>query len=128
MQAVNRLLEGFPRDLRVRQDGTVKPRVHRPGTLTMRMYDPSEAADSSNILPTLRSMFDTREEHLYGGTVLHLLFKDIAHHFLTLDAERKSLLEKCCDQEDRLIAGGKLTSDFAAVVALNQRGPTQRGL
>jgi SAM-dependent methyltransferase len=123
LRAVNKLLEGLPWDLRVRHDGTPKPRVHRPGTLTMRLYDPSEAADSSHIIPAIRSMFDTREEHFYEGTVLHLLCKDIAHHFLTLDAERRSLLESCCDQEDLLIAGGKLTSDFAAIVALNLRGP-----
>ncbi len=114
---VNGLLNEFPEYLRIRDDGTRKPDVHRPGTLTMRLYDPSEAIQSARILPAIRSLFNVQEERPYGGTILHLLLKDLAHHFVTLDDERRALLVHCCEEEDRSMANGTLRSDFAAVIA-----------
>jgi SAM-dependent methyltransferase len=114
---VNRLLEEFPQHLRVRYDGTRKPRVHRPGTLTMRLYDPSEAIQSSEILSAIRSLYHVNEERPYGGTILHLLLKDLAHHFLELDNERRALLLHCCEQEDLAMKDGTIESDYRMVVA-----------
>lgn len=123
---VNGLLAEWPDQLTVRLDGTCKRHVHRPGTLTMRLYDPSEAVQSSQILPLLRSLYGIVEERPYGGTVLHLLLKDLAHHFLEPDDARCALLRHCFEEEDRAIRNGVIENDFTVVVArLQQQSPSE---
>jgi hypothetical protein len=56
----------------------------------MHYNDPSEAVESSNILSQLAIHFDIVEMKEYGGTVLHLLLYEIAHHFLPGDPRRKN--------------------------------------
>jgi len=113
----NALLSSMPARFTLRPDGQPKLPVHRPGKLTMFMYDPSEAAESSRILPAVRTLFDIREEKPYGGTILHLLFKDIAHHFIQPDAEAEEILQRCCAAEDEAFARGEIQSDFSFLVA-----------
>jgi SAM-dependent methyltransferase len=113
----NRLLSSLPARFALRSDGQPKVPVHRPGKLTMFMSDPSEAAESARILPAVRTLFEIREEKPYGGTILHLLFKDIAHHFLQPDAEAEEILHRCCTAEDEAFARGEIQSDFSFLVA-----------
>jgi SAM-dependent methyltransferase len=113
----NELLSSMPARFTLRPDGQVKPPAHRPGRLTMYMYDPSEAAESARILPAIHARFDIREEKPYGGTILHLLFKDIAHHFMQPDAEAGEILHRCCAAEDDALARGDIQSDFSFLVA-----------
>jgi SAM-dependent methyltransferase len=113
----NGLLSSMPARLTLRSDGQPKLPLHRPGKLTMFMSDPSEAAESARILPAVRTLFDIREEKHYGGTILHLLFKDIAHHFLQPDAEAEEILHRCCTAEDEALARGEIQSDFSFLVA-----------
>ena len=113
----NELLSSLPARFTLRPDGQPKTPVHRPGRLTMFMYDPSEAAESARILPAVRSLFDIREEKPYGGTILHLLFKDIAHHFMQPDAEGDEILRRCSAAEDEAFARGDIQSDFSFLVA-----------
>jgi len=117
MELANDLIAGAPAKLRVRADGTPRPPVRRSGTLAMIMYDPSEAVESSSILPSLHQMFTVQEESLYGGALLHLIFKDIAHHFLQPDEEALAYLRRCMDAEDGAMQRGDIASDFAFVVA-----------
>ncbi len=116
----NELLSSMPARFTVDPDGHPKPPVHRPGKLSMFMYDPSEAAESARILPTVCTLFDIREEKPYGGTILHLLFKDIAHHFLQPDAEAEEILHRCCTAEDEAFARGAIQSDFCFLVAMKR--------
>ncbi|NTU76980.1 MAG: single-stranded-DNA-specific exonuclease RecJ, partial [Alphaproteobacteria bacterium] len=60
------------------------PRVNAGGRLgqsdigarLLATDDPSEAVESSSILPLIHTMFCVQEESLYGGALLHLVFKD----------------------------------------------------
>jgi SAM-dependent methyltransferase len=113
----NELLSSMPARFTAGPDGQPKPPAHRPGKLSMFMYDPSEAAESARILPAIRTLFDIREEKPYGGTILHLLLKDIAHHFIQPDAEAEEILQRCCTAEDEAFARGDIQSDFSFLVA-----------
>jgi SAM-dependent methyltransferase len=114
LDAVNDLLSRLPEKYRIRwKGGSVKRAVHRPGRLAVLLYDPTEAVESSRILPLLHRTFDVLETKGYGGTVLQLLFSDIAGNFLSDDPETKHLLAMCFAREDELIRRGSLGSDFA---------------
>ena len=117
IEIANALIEEAPARLNVRPDGTPRPPVHRTGTLAMIMYDPSEAVESSSILPLIHEMFSVQEESLYGGALLHLIFKEIAHHFLQPDEEALAYLRRCMDAEDEAMQRGDVGSDFAFIVA-----------
>ncbi|HUV36886.1 MAG TPA: class I SAM-dependent methyltransferase [Patescibacteria group bacterium] len=113
IEAVNGLLSLLPERYRIRwKSRTLKRRVHRPGRLGMILYDSTEAVESSRILPHIHKLFDVVELAGYGGTVLQLLFNDIAHNFLSNDNETKRLLALCFDAEDELLESGQLESDF----------------
>jgi SAM-dependent methyltransferase len=118
LEAVEGLLAKIPEEYRRRwQDGRKKSRVYRPGRLSMWVSDPSEAAQSSEILPALRERFELLEVKDLGGTILHLLFKDIAHHYVTPDATALRILASAFEAEDRALRSGQLPSDFVFAVA-----------
>ena len=113
LEAVDCLLAVLPERYRRRwMTGTVKRRFFRPSRLSMLLSDPSEAAESSRILPLLSEWFEPVERTGIGGTLLHLLFNDIAHNFLSEDAESRRLLRLCFAAEDKLLASRELASDF----------------
>jgi 2-polyprenyl-3-methyl-5-hydroxy-6-metoxy-1,4-benzoquinol methylase len=115
--AINQLLADMPERLKIKWDGrSIKKRVGRPSKLCIRYGDPSEAIDSERIVPLLKSMFDPLDVRPYGGTILHMLFHEIAHNFCSDDPETKQWLQACFDTEDSLISAGELTSDFMAGV------------
>jgi ubiquinone/menaquinone biosynthesis C-methylase UbiE len=100
---------------------SIKSRVYIPGRLSMYLNDPSEAVESSNILPLLHELFDIIEFKKLGGTILHLLFKDIAYNFLNDEPETKSILELCFYIEDKLLELNVLPSDFIFCVCKKLR-------
>jgi len=93
-----------------------KKRVRCPGRLFMTLSDPSEAADSANILPGLGQIFDIIEIKEIGGTILHLLFSAIAHNFREEDPETRQWLKLCFDVEDILLKTKEIGSDFVLVI------------
>lgn len=110
----DRLLTEMPERLRRRHgSGVVKTRFLRTGTWFMHLSDPSEAAHSSEILDGLQARF--REELLVGmgGTVLQLVFEDIAGNFLDPDdAVAMEHLHRSIEAENALIRDGLLPDDF----------------
>jgi 2-polyprenyl-3-methyl-5-hydroxy-6-metoxy-1,4-benzoquinol methylase len=116
LEAVNALLHLIPERLRVEPDGRVKRHVHRPSRLSMILDDPSEAIESSGILPALREHFEVLEFSPYGGTLLQLVFCGIAHHFTGDDPEAARVLDVCGRAEDALLAAGDIPSDFVVAV------------
>jgi len=113
LEAVNGLLQLLPERFRIRYGtGRLKNRVYRPGRLWMLLSDPSEAVESDRIRAAVRRYFEPVEEKEYGGTVLSLLFDEIAHNFLREDEETRVWLEFCFATEDLLLNRGELTSDY----------------
>jgi hypothetical protein len=122
---VNLLLRELPPGhRRLWAGGGAKNRMVRPSKLLMVLNDPSEAADSTSILPALREEFEVLSEKPYGGAVLHLLFEGIARNFLEETPETRRWLDRCFALEDELTAAGEISADFAVVVA---RKPGTRG-
>lgn len=93
-----------------------KPAVIRPSRLSMFISDPSEAVESSNIMPLLHKHFDVIEVKGFGGSILHLLLAGIGHHFVNPDRDARRILELCFEAEDALIASGDLQHDFVLAV------------
>ena len=118
LEAVRDVLVEIPATYRRRwQTGKPKSREYRPGKLSLWINDPSEAAESSDILPGLRERFDLLQTTPLGGTILHLLFKDIAHHYIRPDDTARRILNSAFAAEDRALAAGTLPSDFVFAVA-----------
>lgn len=95
---------------------TIKTFIYKPGLLRMVLADPSEAVESSHILPLLQRMFDVIELKGFGGNILHLLFDGIAHHFSSPDPEVQHWLNLCFEIEDQFLASEGLQSDFIVAV------------
>ena len=111
LHAANTLLKKIPRDFRRRMNSTrIKNRIYRPGSLRMILSDPSEAIQSSRILPSLHAHFKVLQETPLGGNLLNLLLKDITHNFLNGDESARTVLNGLFEEEDRFIADNP--SDF----------------
>ena len=124
LNAVNGILSILPARYRRRAGhGSHKNRVYRPGRLTMYLSDPSEAAESSEIPGMLQREFDVLEARYYGGTILHPLFKEIAHNFLEGDRETEVVLGLCFHVEDLLLHHKEIRSDFVYCVCRKKSGP-----
>jgi ubiquinone/menaquinone biosynthesis C-methylase UbiE len=117
VEAANALLRVLPSRLR-RRAGTagLKSSVFRPSVLRMVLSDPSEAVESSRILPLARELFDVLELREYGGAVLHPLLAEIAHNFSENDPVSMRALQLCFDAEDLLLESGEVSSDFVLAV------------
>ena len=102
---INSLLRDVvPRQYRVRYGSRmVKKSVSGPGWLRMVLSDPSEAVDSTSIIPALRDSFEVLEERPVGGNILMPLLKDIAHHFISPDEDRAALLQQLFEAEDEFL-------------------------
>lgn len=88
----------------------VKSSFHGSGMLRMIVSDPSECVDSEHILPTVHTYFEVVYERCFGGNILMCALKDIAHHFVEMDADKKRTLQGMFDFEDSYIQ--QYPSDF----------------
>ena len=122
LEVTNVLLSILPSKYKILWDSRqIKENVCRPSRLSMVIRDPSEAVESSNIVPLLHNTFDIVEMKGYGGTILHLLLSGIAYNFLTDESEASHLLSLCCEIEDLLIKNGEIQDDFIVAVCKNKR-------
>jgi SAM-dependent methyltransferase len=113
LQAANAMLalipEGYRRHWR---DNRIKEKIDAPGRLRMRLADPSEAAESSLILPLLKEMFAALEVKVKGGALVPLVFHEIAHHYLQPDETAQEILRFSFAAEDLLMQSGEIASDY----------------
>jgi len=106
LSEANRILrEVLPPRYRVRYlSRQLKTSVSGPGLWRMRLADPSEAAESDQIVPALRQYFEPLEEAALGGNILTLVLKDIAHHFVDEgNPEAQQLLAELFRLEDAFL-------------------------
>jgi 2-polyprenyl-3-methyl-5-hydroxy-6-metoxy-1,4-benzoquinol methylase len=123
MRAANALLETLPEGHRTQRDGQIKRRVVRPSRLSMRLDDPSEAVESSSLMPALQRHFVILEEHPYGG-ILHLALHGIAHNFLAEDdPSTVRAMRLCLAAED--LALDRLGHDFTYAVCSALANPVR---
>jgi ubiquinone/menaquinone biosynthesis C-methylase UbiE len=104
LKVANDVLKNIPLSYRKRyKSNSIKKKIYRPGLLRMLLNDPSEAPASSTILNTLHNHFKIIEEKKVGWDITHLVFKDIAHHFLDDDPKTKDLLQCIFQKEDEYL-------------------------
>jgi SAM-dependent methyltransferase len=112
LELVRQALDLIPAGWRVKDNGRLKRTVYRPGRLRMLVSDPSEAVESSHIRPLLRQHFVVLEEKPLGGTIVSLVFYEIARHFLEPGPEAARLLARICAMEDDALRSGEIASDY----------------
>ncbi len=118
LEIVNGLLKIIPPRYRRRiHSGSIKNQHYKPGRLSMILNDPSEAVESSNILPSIKEHFDIVELKEYGGTILHILLNEIAHNFIPVNEESKRILQLCFEVEESMLNMKEIQSDYVFLVA-----------
>jgi SAM-dependent methyltransferase len=113
LRAANALVAALPEQHRILPDGRIKRRVVRPSRLSMRLDNPSEAAESSDLMPALHRRFTVLEEHPYGS-ILHLALRGIACNFLADDPDTARAIQACLAAEERALP--RLGADFVCAV------------
>jgi len=122
LEVINGVLSALPlRYRRAAGSDRIISRVYRPSRLGMIVSDPSEAVQSSHIMPLLKRKFDIIEVRPYGGTILHPLLHGIAHNFFSNDDMTQSFLQMLFELEDLLLESGDVTSDYAVVICRKRR-------
>ncbi len=112
LKASNQLLQQIPIPFRTKwKTNTLKKHIYRPGWWRMYISDPSEAVESDSIIPTLHKYFNVIEEKKIGGDLLHLVLKDISHHYVSDLAETNQILSDLFEKE-RGYLRNKTQSDF----------------
>ena len=121
LREANRVLAMIPEEYRKKYfDGRIKKKIHRPGRLSMFLNDPSESEESNLIENAIASQFTILERKEYGGTLLQLIFKDIALNFINENSETKELLKMIFGIEDELLRKGEIKSDFVFFICKNK--------
>lgn len=117
LEIVNGLLAIIPQRYRKRiHSGSIKRQHYKPGRLAMILNDPSEAVESSHIMPLLKEHFNIIELKEYGGTVLHILMHEIAHNFISADEEIEKILHLCFEVEDLMLELNEIQSDYVFLI------------
>lgn len=120
VRLANRALRQLPEDLRGSWPlGRIKQHIGRPGWLSLRLYDPSEAVASEDIVKEIRSRMIVALHRPYGGTLLHLVLKNIAHHFVGDDPRPQDHLLGLFQAEDEALHRQEIGSDHVFMVARN---------
>ncbi|MDD4143964.1 MAG: class I SAM-dependent methyltransferase [Prolixibacteraceae bacterium] len=126
LEYANKLLQQLPLKYKIRfKSNSVKRKIYRPGLIRMFLIDPSEAADSESIIPSIHRNFRILEEKKLGWDISYLLFKDIAHNFLRDDEETLQLLTHIFQMEDEYI---KMTGRSDGIFGIYQKQATTTGL
>lgn len=88
-------------------------RVDRPDASALIRSDPTEAAESDKILPTIRQIFPDAEIILTGGVIYHCALNDVLANFR--DREDEALLQSLLLLDETLARTG--ATHYAAALA-----------
>lgn len=91
-------------------------RLQRPDLETMRRTDPSEAADSEQILPAIKKFFPEGEIIKTGGIIYSLALADVIANFDETLEEDRRLLQSLLDMEIPIINKGE--THYAVCLAI----------
>ena len=105
INAINEAISVIPKKYRkIHKTPFYKSKITGPGIIRMILADPSECVDSSNILPALHKWYVPIVEKPFGGSLVMLALKDIAHHFCEIDNEKSKILDEIFALEDAYIS------------------------
>lgn len=108
IQAINSALDIIPKKYKVRgATNLIKNKFYGNGLFRVYLADPSESVSSENILEAVYTYFNVVEERSFGGNILMSVFKDIAYHFVELNAEKQNILNNLFKIEDDYLKENK---------------------
>ena len=116
-------LKAIPERYRRARDGRIKQQAARLPLDTMNSSDPSEAIRASEIVPLVASRFEVRHFRYIGGTLLLLLFNEIAGNFEAGDTEVMPLVNALIAVDNFLIDRKVLPSYHAYMVCEKTANP-----
>jgi SAM-dependent methyltransferase len=98
--------------------GVLLPRrIRRPNLLAMRLTDPSEAAQSGQILESILRHFPNAEIIPTGGAVYHLALSEVIHNFDENDEYDLAILDLMLLVDELSLHHPGIQSYFAAAIA-----------
>jgi 2-polyprenyl-3-methyl-5-hydroxy-6-metoxy-1,4-benzoquinol methylase len=116
-------LRAIPERYRRMRDGRVKQQAARLPLDRMNSSDPSEAIRASEIVPLVASRFEVRHFRYIGGTLLLLLFNEIAGNFEAGDTEVMPLVNALIALDNFLIDSKVLPSYHVYMVCEKTANP-----
>lgn len=96
----------------------------RPNARRLKDSDPSEAADSSSIMQSVKEYFPNAKIKLTGGLIYHATLNDILHNINESDEKDKAILELSLIIDELSLNSG-VESQYAAVIALKEKLETR---
>ena len=117
LRLANAFLDSLPPRLRRQPNGQPKENLRRPFIAEMIAADPSEAIRSADLVTALEPYFDIIEYRPLGGSLAHIALGGIAQNFDFLSPQDNAFLQQLFEMEDRAMANGIITSDFAVITA-----------
>ncbi len=81
-----------------------KKKCYRPGLFRTIISDPSESVNSSKLVGEVEKRFQRLQLTNLGGNILHILLKDISHHFTGNDERTRKLLHYLFEAEDNFLS------------------------
>jgi 2-polyprenyl-3-methyl-5-hydroxy-6-metoxy-1,4-benzoquinol methylase len=103
--------------------GGIKKEALRASLDSMNSSDPSEGIRASEIVPLIASRFEIRHFRYVGGTLLLLVFNEIAGNFLESDLEIIPLVDALITLDNFLIDSAVLPSYHVYMVCQKTENP-----
>jgi 2-polyprenyl-3-methyl-5-hydroxy-6-metoxy-1,4-benzoquinol methylase len=103
--------------------GGIKKKALRASLDSMNSADPSEGIRASEIVPLIASRFEIRHFRYVGGTLLLLVFNEIAGNFLESDLEIMPLVDALITLDNFLIDSAVLPSYHVYMVCQKTENP-----
>ena len=117
-------LKLIPEGYRKRQKGKgIKGEAFRFSLDAMNRSDPSEGIRASEIVPLIASRFEIKHFRYVGGTLLYLVFNEIAGNFNEDDAEIMPLVDALIALDNFLIDNAVLQSYHVYIVSQKTDNP-----
>src|SRR5882724_5400018 len=111
LQLADAFLKSIPERYRqMRRGGGIKHEALRLSVEKMNSSDPSEGIRASEIVPLIASRFEIRHFRYVGGTLLLLIFNEIAGNFNENDAESMRFVDALISLDNFLLDSGVLPS------------------
>ena len=101
----------------------IKEKAFRLSLDAMGRSDPSEGIRASEIVPLVASRFEVKHFRYFGGTLLLLIFNEIAGNFSKNDAEMMPLIKALIALDDFLIDNKVLPSYHVYMVCQKTNNP-----
>jgi 2-polyprenyl-3-methyl-5-hydroxy-6-metoxy-1,4-benzoquinol methylase len=103
--------------------GGIKKEAFRASLNTMNSSDPSEGIRASEIVPLIASRFEIRHFRYVAGTLLLLVFNEIAGNFVESDLEIMTLVDALITLDNFLIDNAVLPSYHVYMVCQKTENP-----